>query len=220
MADQASTSTKSTQNFVPIKEIREGVVIRKDYTMCAVLMASSINLALKSADEQKSVLMQFQNFLNSIDFTVQFIIQSRELDIRPYIALMEEQYKNQENDLMKIQTREYISFIKDFTENTNIMTKSFFVVVPYTTSVVSTTKDSGVTGSLKALLGSKSSKTISQEVFEESRSQLEQRVVVVEQGLTRTGVRLAQLGTEELIELYYKIFNPGDLEKPMQAAKK
>ena len=99
--------------------------------MVSILMASSLNFALKSADEQTAILSQFSNFLNSLDFSVQFFIESRELDIRPYIALLEARYEKQVNDLMKIQTREYIEFIKNFTKNENIMTKNFFVVIPY-----------------------------------------------------------------------------------------
>src|ERR1035441_3089871 len=99
---------KESQNFVPIKEIREGVAILNDGWVGALVMASSVNFALKSADEQNSIIFQFQNFLNSLDFDLQIFIQSNKLDIRPYIALLEEQYKNQTIELMKIQVQEYI----------------------------------------------------------------------------------------------------------------
>lgn len=122
--------SKPTQDFVPIKEIRDGIIVLKNKSLRAVLMASSLNFALKSEAEQIGTLLQFQNFLNSLDFSVQFVIQSRNLDIRPYLSTLGEQYKNQTNDLMKIQIREYIEFIKTFTENTNIMTKTFFCCRP------------------------------------------------------------------------------------------
>ncbi|MFA6095627.1 MAG: hypothetical protein WC767_02180, partial [Candidatus Paceibacterota bacterium] len=124
-------NAKTTQEFVPIKEIRQGVIVLKDGSLRAVVIASSLNFALKSADEQQSIIYQFQNFINSLDFSIQIFIQSRKLDIRPYIALLEGRLKEQVDDLMKIQTREYIEFVKNFTENSNIMTKTFFVVVPY-----------------------------------------------------------------------------------------
>ena len=129
--------SKATQEFVPIKEIRNGVVILKDNSMRAILMASSINFALKSEDLQESIIMQFQNFLNSLDFSVEIFIQSRRLDIRPYLAQLEERYKTQLNELMKVQTREYINFIHEFTDGSNIMTKHFFVVVPYAATLLS-----------------------------------------------------------------------------------
>jgi hypothetical protein len=212
MATKTSEQAKATQDFVPIKEIRDGVAILRDGSMRAVLLASSINFALKSADEQQSVLFQFQNFLNSLNFSIQIYSQSRRLDIRPYIALLEERLKDQVGDLMKMQTREYIEFVKSFTESTNIMTKSFFIVVPY--AQISLPSKSAARFFSKKTKEDKKLEADSD--FEEKRSQLQQRVEVVEQGLVRCGVRIASLGTEELIELFYKIFNPGDVDKPIQ----
>jgi hypothetical protein len=211
-----AVKAKATQEFVPIKEVRDGVIILKDDSMRAVLLASSLNFSLKSEDEREAILYQFQDFLNYLDFPLQVCIQSRRLDIRPYIALLEERYKEQVNDLMKIQTQEYIGFIKNFTENTNIMTKSFFVVVQYNPAII----QGANLGGLGSILGKKTNteedvkKRL--ENFEENRTQLEQRVGAVEQGLVRCGVRVARLGTEEVIELFYKIFNPGDTEKPIK----
>jgi len=204
-------SINPSQDFVPINEIREGIMILKDGSMRAVVLATSINFALKSTDEQESVIYQFQNFLNSLDFSVQVYIQSRKLDIRPYLALLEERTKAQTSDLMKIQINEYIMFIKGLTEGSNIMTKSFFLVIPYE-------KISNPTKGLSNLLKKnddidKKNKT---DEFEEIKNQIEQRVAVVEQGLSRCGVKVARLGSEELVELFYRIFNPGDAEKPIK----
>jgi type IV secretory pathway VirB4 component len=207
-----AVNAKTTQEFVPIKEIRQGVIILKDDSMRAIVMASSLNFALKSADEQQSIIMQFQNFLNSLDFTVQIFIQSRKLDIRPYIALLEGRLTEQMSDLLKIQTREYIAFIKNFTENSNIMTKSFFVVVPYSPASLTAGGVTDVFSKRKTSAESAEKKIAD---FEEHRSQLEQRVSVVTQGLVRCGIRTVELGTEEIVELFYKIFNPGDTEKPI-----
>ncbi|MGB2580140.1 MAG: hypothetical protein WBC83_00400, partial [Minisyncoccia bacterium] len=126
-----AVKSKAAQDFVPIKEIRDGVVILKDGTIRMLLMASSVNLALKSADEQQAVLMQFQSFLNSLEFSTQIFIQSRRLDIRPYILLLEERLKEEVNELLKIQIREYMGFIQTIAQSTNIMSKLFIIVVPY-----------------------------------------------------------------------------------------
>lgn len=215
-----ATPTLPTQEFVPIKEVRDGIVVLKDGSLRGILLTSSVNFALKSEDEQKSIIFQFQNFLNSLDFPIQIFIESRKLDIRPYIAILEERYKEQTSDLLKIQTREYIDFVRTFTENSNIMTKSFFVVVPYGSTLLQPGKVGGLSSVGNTLLGKK--KTEEEKVrdslaqFEELRTQLEQRIAVVEQGLTRIGVRIVELGTEEVIELFYKIFNPGELEKPIK----
>lgn len=215
MAD--APKAQATQAFVPIKEVRDGIVVLKDGSLRALLMASSINLALKSQDEQAAIIAQFQNFLNSLEFSVQFFVESRDLDIRPYIALLEGRLAAELDDLMKIQIREYIAFIKDFTERANIMTKNFFIVVPYNPALIA--RGSGIADTLEGLLpgrGSAGVSAISDEQFEQYRTQLEQRVAVIEQGLVRTGVRIVSLGTEEVIELFYKLFNPGELEKPLQ----
>lgn len=211
-----AVSSKATQEFVPIKEVRDGILMLKDGSMRGILLASSLNFSLKSDDERNAIILQFQDFLNSLDFSVQISIQSRRLDIRPYIALLEDRYKEQINDLMKIQTREYIEFIKKFTETTSIMTKSFFVVVPYDPAIISinSSKISGIFQK-KSVIEQQKNKQLS---FEENRTQLEQRVSVVEQGLSRCGIRVVRLGTEEVIELFYKIFNPGDTEKPIQTS--
>ncbi|MDQ5949125.1 MAG: hypothetical protein QG589_251 [Patescibacteria group bacterium] len=209
-----AVSSKATQEFVPIKDVRDGVVTLKDGGMRAVVLASSLNFSLKSEDERNAIVLQFQDFLNSLDFPIQISIESRRLDIRPYIALLEEQYKEQLNDLMKIQTREYIDFIKKFTETTNIMTKSFFVVVPYDPALINV--KSGLGGNLFQKQTSSEALKQKESSFEENRTQLEQRVGVVEQGLVRCGIRVVRLGTEEVIELFYKYFNPGDSEKPIK----
>lgn len=212
--------SKPAQEFIPFHEVRDGVVVLKDGSLRVVLMSSSLNIALKSQDEQEAIMLQFQNFLNSLEFSIQFYVQSRRLDIRPYLALLKEKEKEQVNELMKIQTREYIEFIKNFTETTNIMSKSFFIVIPYGLSVVSKDKKSVALpffGSSRVGRGQNTKDWL--ENFEESKTQIEQRIAVIESGLSRIGVRVVQLGTEEVIELFYKIFNPGELDKPVQLAQ-
>lgn len=213
-------SSKPSQEFVPIKEIREGVVIFKDSSMRAVIMVSSINFALKSEDTQNAIISQFQNLLNSLDFSIQIFIESRRLDIRPYLATLEERYRAQVIDLMKVQIKEYIEFIRSFTEGANIMTKSFFVVIPYSSTLIKPGAEgiSSVVNSIPGLNKKKETENTDKKTddFEENRAQLEQRVAVVEQGLVRCGVRSARLGTEELVELYYRLFNPGETDKPMK----
>ena len=205
----ASHIGSPTQNFVPLKEVRDGFVILKDGTLLSILITSSINFALKSSEEQQAILFQFQNFLNSLDFSIQFFIESRRFDIKPYIALLEDRNKENVSDLMKIQIQEYMNFIKNFTDSTNIMTKSFFVVVPYSSTLVSK-------GNRFAFLHRKNKEEeekVEMENFQENRQQAEERVSIVEQGLQRCGVRTIQLGTDEVTELFYKLFNPGETDK-------
>lgn len=199
---------KSTQEFVPIKEVRDGIAILKDGSMRSILLTSSVNFSLKSADEQQSILYQFQNFLNSLDFSIQIVIQSRRLDIRPYLSSLEQKKKEQTNDLMKVQIKEYSDFIKTFTDNVNVMTKNFFIVVPYSPAQIKNIK-AGKNLFKKNKDGSDRIED-KNDNFDENKLQMEQRISVVEQGITRAGIRSSRLGTEELIEVYYRIFNPGD----------
>jgi hypothetical protein len=212
-------NAKSSQEFVPIKEVRNGIIVLKDGSLRAVLLASSLNLSLKSSDEQIAIINEFQNFLNSLDFTVQICIQSRRLDIRPYLLTLENRMKDQVEPLLKIQTKEYMDFIRTFTEEVNIMTKNFFIVVPYTETIIKSAKI------LDDLLGGKGktikigdSKNKSKEMselisFEEKRTQLDQRIGVVISGLGRMGIRTTQLKTDQVVELFYKTFNPGDISQ-------
>ena len=201
-----------TQNFVPIKDIHDGVVILKNGQMCSILLASSINFALKSATEQEAILGQFQSFLNTIDFSIQFYVQSRKLNIQPYLDLLETREPLQDNDLMRVQLREYIEFIRTFTSEVDIMTKSFFVVIPYTPAAIS------MSGGIKGLIPKKKEQqaTFDPVRFAEDRSQLEQRITVVEQGLSRIGIRTIPLGNDEITELFYHLFNPGETAKAPQ----
>jgi hypothetical protein len=150
--------------------------------------------------------MGFQTFLNSLDFTLQIVAQSRRLDIKPYLIMLEDRMKEQVEPLLKVQTKEYIEFIRQFTEEVAIMKKSFVLVVPYGGASFE-----GSTDMFKNIFGKKdASKEAKDTDFEEQRSQLDQRISVVTQGLGRIGIRTVQLGTEEVVELFYKIFNPGD----------
>ncbi len=203
-----AVNARGTQDFVPVKEVRDGILILKDGSLRAVLLASSVNISLKSYDEQMATLQSFQTFLNSLDFSVQIVVQSRRLDIRPYLMLLEERMKDQTEPLMKIQTKEYIEFIKSFTEAVSIMKKQFYVVVPYAAAALSS--QGSITQSFFGNKGTGDAKKDDAMLFEEKRTQLEQRVGVCASGLNRVGVRTVQLGTEEVIELLYKTFNPGE----------
>lgn len=196
----------ATQDFVSIRDIKQNVVIRKNGQLLMVILVSSINFSLKSLDEQRAVLLQFQSFLNTIDFSLQIFIQSRKLNIEPYLELLAGLEDKQDSELMRIQLREYTEFIRSFTQNVDVMSKNFFVVVPYTPSKINLTK------SLTNLFTPGSSKAAlpSDMQFEEHRIQLEQRVAVVKEGLARTGVRSITLETDDLVELYYHIYNPAD----------
>jgi len=206
----------ATQQFVPVKEIRNGTIILKDGGYRGVLICSSINFGLKSADEQHAITLGFQNFLNTLDFSIQIAINSRRMDLRPYPALLAEKATEQKTELMKIQLHEYIEFVRSFTDQANIMTKSFYIVVPYSPRISA----ADTVSFLRRLPGGGSEKAAknaaTEASFEQDRIQLEQRLALVAGGLSGTGVRAVPLGTEEIIELLYRSFNPGELENPIR----
>lgn len=207
MATTKNTST-ATQEFVPVHEIRNGVIVLKDGGYRGVLICSSINFALKSTDEQRAITEGFQNFLNTLDFSIQIVVNSRKMDLRPYLSLLEGKAHEQKTELLRIQLREYIEFVGSFAERANIMTKSFYIIVPYTPHLTA----SNAVGFLRHA----AQPSVSNTSFEEDRAQLEQRMALVAGGLAGTGVRAVQLGTEEAIELLYRSFNPGELENPIR----
>ncbi|MEZ4194894.1 MAG: hypothetical protein R3B53_00640 [Candidatus Paceibacterota bacterium] len=198
--------TAATQDFVTLKDIKDGVVLLKSGQMCSVLLASSINFALKSYDEQQAILHQFQTFLNSLDFSLQVYVQSRRLNIEPYLEVLETRVESQDNDLMRIQLREYIEYIRRFTTENAVMSKNFFVVIPYSPAPINLTK--GITSMFSGRQVQSNLSTEKQ--FEEHRTQLEQRVALVESGLNGVGVRTVPLQNDDLVELFYHIYNPTD----------
>ena len=206
---------QASQDIVPIEEIRDGVVVLSDGSLRAVLMASSVNFALKSPDEQDAIILQYQNFLNSLDFPIQFFIQSRKLNIEPYLNSLRERKKIETNELLRIQITEYITFVKEFVESGNIVSKTFYIVIPFAPMSLLGDKQKGVKGIFSSFFGKRnaSGETMNDEKFQEYRTQLWQRVETVTSGLIRTGVRTAPLNTEELIELYYSLYRPEEADK-------
>ncbi len=206
----AKSTATATQRFIPVKEIRNGIVVLKDGGYRGILICSSVNFGLKSADEQRAIIEGFQNFLNTLDFSIQIVVNSRKMDLRPYLALLEKKEPEQKTELLRIQLKEYVEFIRSFADQANIMTKSFYIVVPYSPHVNAVESAAGLFG------GRKKPEAASASTFEEDRVQLEQRLSLVAGGLSGTGVRAVPLGTEEVIELLYRSFNPGELENPIR----
>lgn len=204
------------QQFLAIDSIREDTVVLKDGGFRVVLMCSSFNFALKSTEEQDAIIFQYQNFLNALDFPLEFTIHSRRLNIEPYLEALGERQKEEPAELLKIQIAEYIEFIKTFVSATNIMSKSFFVIVPFTPAALS--RGGILDKTLSAMgLGAKRETRDADRAFEEHKRQLWQRVDTVIEGLQRFGIRSSPLNTEELIELFYGLYNPTEFETAVSA---
>ncbi|MCX6765457.1 MAG: hypothetical protein NT136_00640 [Candidatus Moranbacteria bacterium] len=198
-------SGASTQKYVDVEEIKNGVIVLKNGSLRAILLVSSINFELKSTEEQDAIVGQYQNFLNSLDFPVQIIVSSRRLNIGPYLDFLGDKESQQTNELLRLQISEYINFIKNLTEVSNIMSKFFYIVIPF--SPVET-KEGGPFRKLTSMFNPRQSILRKRELFETYENQLWQRVDHVVAGLSGTGVKVTPLGTEEVIELLYNSYNP------------
>lgn len=212
---------ESTQSILLIENIRDGVVILRGGGMRAVISCSSINFALKSQDEQDAIVFEFQNFLNSLDFTIQIFVNSRFLNIDDYIEMLSDREKEQQNDLLRIQTAEYINFIKDFTETTNIVSTDFYVIVPFEMSEAvgrpekenTNSKGGGGAGLFGAFFGTKKAAGMEKKQFLFYKNQLTQRAEFVKTGLHRFGVTTKDMPTDELVMLFWNLYNPQNLQK-------
>lgn len=191
----------STQAFIPIKEIKEGVVVMRDGSLRVVLMLSSINFALKSEEEKNSIIGSYQSFLNSLAYPVQIYVKSRKLHLDAYLSALDKQLSTQTNELLRLQTSQYKDFIGELLQFASIMEKRFFVIVPFYPSGIGSEKE----GFLKSVVSGKPKIDTS---FETQKTELMARVDQVISGLTGIGVRCVALNTEELIELYYTVYNP------------
>ena len=121
----------STQDFLHFDQIKDGIVILKNKGLRAVLMVSSLNFVLKSNEEQSAILYQFQNFLNSLDFPCQILVQSRRLNITGYLEKLKEIEQKEENELLKVQISEYRKFIDQIMQGGSVMQKTFYIIVPF-----------------------------------------------------------------------------------------
>lgn len=194
----------STQKNLLFKSIKDGVVVMKDGSLRAILMVNSINFNLKSQGEQTSLLRSYQNFLNSLTFPIQIVVQSRTLDLDNYLKKLEAVSKIQNNELLQTQTEEYISFVRELIGMANIMSKNFYIVIPYTQSIQEK-------GGLISKLFHRSTGTTSH--FTEANDELLRRAGLVSNTLSSLGLSSALLNTEELIDLFYTTYNPDLAQK-------
>jgi hypothetical protein len=198
----------TTQQFLEIDQLREGIVILKNKALRGVLMVSSLNFALKSAEEQNAIIYQFQSFLNSLDFSCQIIIQSRRLNITGYLEKLAKLEEEQDNELLRVQTAEYRKFIQSLTEGGAILVKTFFVVVPYT--LLEAEGQAGGVG--KKIFKAAKIPALTEEIFQRCKTQLWQRMEFVALGLRRCGLQAVPLTTAELVELFWSLYHPKEAE--------
>jgi len=202
----------ATQAFLEIQDIKEGILLLRNNSIRGILMVSSINFALKSEEEQTAIIYAFQSFLNSLDFSCQIVIQSRNINITPYLDSLKDLEDKQTNELLREQTTSYREFIKNMVVGDVVMTKNFYVVVPYTLMEIL-----GVGAGGKNILNQFSknpeqSQPMKDDEFQRCKTQLWQRMEYLAMGLRRCGLEAIPLTTPELIELFWSIHHPDQAE--------
>lgn len=195
----------STQQYLDILEIKDDTVVMKDETLRAVLRISSINFSLKSEDEQNAIISSYVSFLNNISTPIQIVVQSRDLNIDNYLENLKIKEKEQTNRLLKIQTAEYIEYIQELVSIGKIMSKKFFVIVPYSPL---TDKHKGFFAQLSESFKPAKVLRLREDRFRKYKESLSRRVSSVASALFSLGVDVKMLNTQELIELYYNTYNP------------
>jgi hypothetical protein len=198
----------STQRYLEISEITRDVVVLRDGTLRAVLLVSSINFGLKSEDEQRAVIQGFVQFLNSLEYPIQIVIQSRKLNIDAYLEDLNRRYREQTNELLKMQMADYMAYLKELVELGEIMSRKFYLVVPYNPMG---DKARGFFARLSDVISMGAGIVkLKREKFEHYREILFRRVDNVISILNSLGLKAVPLDTQSLIELFYNTYNPSE----------
>ncbi|MFH1534156.1 MAG: hypothetical protein ABID64_04460, partial [Nitrospirota bacterium] len=198
----------STQTHLRIGEIRDNTLVLKNGGIRAVLKTSSINFNLKSEQEQNAIINSYQGFLNSLEFPIQILIKSKKLDIDDYIDQVEKLGEKQENKLLQDQTYEYSQYIRKLVEYADIMQKDFYVVIPHNPSRVA---GSNIFQSFFQRLSPKDTYGDIKKrhgEFNKIAKDLNQKINIAKSGLEGCGLKVEQLNTQQLIELFYNSYNP------------
>jgi hypothetical protein len=203
-----TSETSAVQRFLPIAEIKQDTVLLKNGGMRAVIAVGSMNFSLKSEDEQKAIVISYQQFLNTLTFPVQMLVRSTQLNVDAYIKDLEERASKQENPLLKEQTLDYGKFIEKLVDVSEIMQKRFYCIVPIDPAGASTLSFFQKYMSWLAPGDTKDKALSRKGKFEESAVKLRDRVNMVGTGLENIGLTTERLKTSELIELFYNVFNP------------
>lgn len=212
--DKKIASDASTQRYLPFSQIRDNIIIMKDSSSRVVLKCWTINFLLKSVEEQDSIIMSFQRFLNSIDFPIQIMVRSSKLDLEWYLNKLNNLAVNQQNTLLQNQTYEYIEYLKKLVEVAQIMRKDFYIVVPFDAVWDTSVRDLSFVWRFKNFWDSINSwddllKIKSQiNSLSKTKKWLSQRVNMIKTSLESIWIKAHELEKTELIKFLTQYYNP------------
>lgn len=207
MADQQPKTSKqtSTQLNIPLSAVYDSVVVSKSGTFSQIVMVNSVNFGLKSEEEQTSIISQYQGFLNSLGFPIQIVLHSKKLDLSAYLKDLKNRIPQESNELIRYQIQEYTDFVEKLISIANIMDKKFFIIVPY--QLPATELPRG--GLLASIFGTnRIHLKVPLRKFETIKDELAGKVNNVISGLASMGISSQVLTTKQIIELFYRTYNP------------
>ncbi len=204
MQKKNQTKGNPTHTALRISEVRDDIVIMQDGTLRAVVAVSSTNFDLKSEEEQNGIVYGYQRFLNSLDFPVQILMQSRRLDIADYVGKLKVATSRLTNELLRMQANYYVEYINQLVTEANVMSKSFYIIIPLSENV--NPASGGIMGKL---FGGGVAKKANQKIenIKHYSELLAQRVDSITSNLSGLGLKVARLDTGALVELYYNSYN-------------
>lgn len=210
----SKSNPNSTQNSLQIAEIRDGIVIMNDGTFRSVLMLKSINFDLMSPQEQEAVEFAYQGFLNSLYFPIQIFVRSQKVDLQPYIERLDKIRTEHDNMLLAMLMEDYLVYMDNLAQQTNIMDKKFYIVIPYflhpesAKKAIASDSKNFISGLAGMFNNAETHVVVNENDLETAKNELRNRVQAVLSGLAQCGVQGLPLDTQELIELYYDTYNP------------
>jgi hypothetical protein len=184
----------STQSFTEIEDIKDDILLMKDFSASVVISVGAVNFWLLSAEEQSSIIYSYSSLLNSLSFPIQILILSKKMDISSYLEYLESVKNASKDDLMKTRLGSYKEFIKSIIKKNSVLEKKFYFVVPFSPLEIGI---SGAGGGLKK-----------EYVIARAKTSLYPKRDHLLRLLAKIGLRATVLQKQELTELFYNLYNP------------
>lgn len=203
----------STQAFTEIQDIRENIVLLRGGNACIIIRITSVNFALLSGQEQDAKVFAYAALLNSLSFPIQILVRSKPIQISPYLASIDLLMKKTPNPNLKIYMGKYKDFVTSLIQTTAILDKQFYIVIPY----------SSLEGGAASAISAAKHPNVQEDFFQQAQTSLQTKADSLLSQIHRLSLRAKILEKEELVKLFYDIYNQGasltttnaDIENPM-----
>lgn len=198
----------TTQNHLDIVDIKDGILVLTGGRFRIVIEAQAINFDLLSEAEQDAAIYSYANLINSLDFPMQVVIRTRQVDITNYIDYLKSFRRLQPTSILRQQLDNYMTFIQELVTENTVLFKKFYIVIPHIKKVTEQASSGLLDPILKVLGKEKVVMSYSDDDLVKAQQTFNQRTKELFWQFKRLGVGVRQLETEELIRLFYEIYNP------------